>query len=73
MRVPSPPPAFEYKATPIPPEVSAPIFDRLMNEKEEERKARINIRAQRLMRESALPPRMQMHQQQDSTKVLMIL
>lgn len=44
------------KARPIPPEISAD-FSKSFTIAEEERKARIQVRAQRLMSEAALPPR----------------
>jgi hypothetical protein len=53
---------YEFKANPIPWEVSVPLYEKLMTEDKAARDERIARAAQEALRKSKLPPRMEMHE-----------
>lgn len=56
------PPKYEFKANPIPWEVSVPLYEKLVNEDKAARDERIARAAQEALRKAKLPPRMEMHE-----------
>jgi len=59
-----------FKAKPIPPEITLNLYDQMTREREKNREERIKKRAEELLKESKLPPRMEMDNTRTKRKIV---
>ena len=66
-------PPYKFRAKSIPRACTVPLFHTLEQEKENSRRERVAINAQKALRESSLPPRMKMYEESNAFKKKLVV